>query len=151
MPRAHFDSPYIFGIHESGGEQVMLDSARPGWVLFTEAIGSEADAADVDKPFGGVPIGVKSLNEVEGWPYDEASVPLRDRVGEITTTQVDRIERLGGSVLAAQTTSSEFGGVNLTHFLKHAGVALLGKRRSGRQGQAAHPDEVGVYLVQRIG
>ncbi len=38
---------------------------------------SRRDAADVSKPFGGVPIGVKSLNEVEGWPYDQASVPLQ--------------------------------------------------------------------------
>ncbi|HAN33938.1 MAG TPA: amidase, partial [Acidimicrobiaceae bacterium] len=27
-----------------------------------------ARAADVSKPFGGVPIGVKELDQVEGWP-----------------------------------------------------------------------------------
>ena len=41
MPRPLFDSPYIFGIHEPGGEQYMLDAGRPGWIVFTEAIGSE--------------------------------------------------------------------------------------------------------------
>jgi aspartyl-tRNA(Asn)/glutamyl-tRNA(Gln) amidotransferase subunit A len=32
--------------------------------------------ADVSLPFGGVPIGVKGLDQVEGWPDTEASVPL---------------------------------------------------------------------------
>lgn len=98
-----------------------IDNSELNAVCFAdrESALAAADGADIDKPFGGVPIGVKSLNEVAGWPYDEASVPLRDRVGEVTTTQVDRIERRGGAVLAAQTTSSEFGGVNLTRSRLH--------------------------------
>jgi len=79
-----------------------------------ESASEQARTADVSKPFGGVPIGVKSLNEVQGWPNDKASVPLKERVGQVTTTQVERIRRDGGAVLAAQTTSSEFGGINLT-------------------------------------
>ena len=98
-----------------------IDNSELNAVCFAdrESALAAADGAEIDKPFGGVPIGVKSLNEVAGWPYDEASVPLRDRVGEVTTTQVDRIERRGGAVLAAQTTSSEFGGVNLTRSRLH--------------------------------
>ncbi|MGB5048409.1 MAG: M23 family metallopeptidase [Caldilineaceae bacterium] len=34
-------SPYIFGLHEPGGEVHMADAGRKGWVLFTEAIGSD--------------------------------------------------------------------------------------------------------------
>ncbi|MBP8106108.1 MAG: N-acetylmuramoyl-L-alanine amidase, partial [Caldilineaceae bacterium] len=41
MPRSLFDSPYIFGIHEPGGEAEMVRSGRPGWVLFTEEIGRD--------------------------------------------------------------------------------------------------------------
>lgn len=35
----------------------------------------EAAGADVSKPFGGVPIGVKELDQVTGWPDTHASVP----------------------------------------------------------------------------
>lgn len=38
-----FDSDYIFGIYEPGGEQIMLDAGRPGWVVFSEAIGHNPD------------------------------------------------------------------------------------------------------------
>ncbi len=103
-------------LEELEASYAAIDASDLNAVCFAdrEVARDQARTADVSKPFGGVPIGVKSLNEVEGWPYDEASVPLKDRVGQITTTQVERIRRDGGAVLAAQTTSSEFGGVNLT-------------------------------------
>ncbi len=41
MPRPLFDSEYIFGIHEPGGERHMLEAGKPGWVFFTEAIGHD--------------------------------------------------------------------------------------------------------------
>ncbi len=41
MPRPLFDSPYIFGIHEPGGEAEMVRSGRPGWILFTEEVGRD--------------------------------------------------------------------------------------------------------------
>lgn len=33
--------PYIFGMHDRGGEHLMLSKNRPGWVLVTEAIGAD--------------------------------------------------------------------------------------------------------------
>jgi aspartyl-tRNA(Asn)/glutamyl-tRNA(Gln) amidotransferase subunit A len=78
-----------------------------------------ADVADMSKPFGGVPIGVKELDEVAGWPCTQASVPLRDHIATVTSTQVQRIRDLGGAVLAGQTTASEFGGVNVTRTILH--------------------------------
>ncbi len=41
MPRAHRDSPYLYGFHDPGGEQTMLDVGAPGWVLVTESIGHD--------------------------------------------------------------------------------------------------------------
>ncbi|MBV7332674.1 hypothetical protein KFU94_31480 [Chloroflexi bacterium TSY] len=41
MPRPLFDSEYIFGIHEPGGERHMLDAGKPGWIVFTEEIGHD--------------------------------------------------------------------------------------------------------------
>jgi Asp-tRNA(Asn)/Glu-tRNA(Gln) amidotransferase A subunit family amidase len=77
-----------------------------------------AEAADVSLPFGGVPIGVKELEPVAGWPYTEASLVFADRIADVTTTEVERL-RAAGAVLAAQTTASEFGGVNCTHTRLH--------------------------------
>lgn len=72
-----------------------------------------AESADVSMPFGGVPVGVKELQDVEGWPATSASFPLRDRRAAADSTLVRRV-RSAGSVLVGLTTSSEFGGVNLT-------------------------------------
>lgn len=70
--------------------------------------------ADVSKPFGGVPIGVKELDQVAGWPDTHACVVYRDNVAEVTGTNPGRARDLGGAVLVGQTTASEFGGVNVT-------------------------------------
>ena len=74
--------------------------------------------ADVSLPFGGVPIGVKELDVVEGWPYAEASLVYADRKATYTATVVRRLID-AGAILAAQTTASEFGGVNYTHTRLH--------------------------------
>jgi Asp-tRNA(Asn)/Glu-tRNA(Gln) amidotransferase A subunit family amidase len=74
---------------------------------------AQARVADVSLPFGGVPFGVKELEQVHGWPYTEASVVFADRISTRDDTSVERL-RASGAVLAAQTTASEFGGINCT-------------------------------------
>ncbi len=108
-------------VEELDAVYAAIDASDLNTICFTDrdTARTEAASADASKPFGGVPLGVKSLNSVTGWPDDQASVPFRDRVADHTTTMVDRIHRRGGVVLAAQTTSSEFGGVNLTRTLLH--------------------------------
>jgi aspartyl-tRNA(Asn)/glutamyl-tRNA(Gln) amidotransferase subunit A len=98
-----------------------IDASDLDAVCFTDrdAAHDAAAGADVSKPFGGVPIGVKSLTQVEGWPDDEASVPLKDQIAPDTATMVQRVRDVGGAVLAAQMTSSEFGGVNITRTVLH--------------------------------
>ena len=64
-------------------------------------------------PLGGVPIGVKELDPVEGWPQADASLVFADRVADHTTTMVRRLER-AGVVKVGQTTASEFGGLNVS-------------------------------------
>ena len=73
-----------------------------------------ARSADVSLPFGGVPIGVKELDRVAGWPATDACVVFADRRATNTSVMVDRACRLGGAVAVGLTTASEFGGVNLT-------------------------------------
>ena len=77
-----------------------------------------AKNADVTRPFGGVPIGVKELDHVTGWPDTDASLVFKDRIAEFTDTMLLRA-RAAGAVLVGQTTSSEFGGVNLTRTMLH--------------------------------
>src|SRR5687767_8602698 len=84
-----------------------------------EAATDAARAADVAKPFGGVPIGVKELDEVEGWPFSHACAVFADRIGAHTSVMVQRVRDAGGAVLAGQTTASEFGGVNVTRTVIH--------------------------------
>lgn len=82
--------------------------------LHREQAEAAARDADVSKPFGGVPIGVKELDQVEGWPDTHACVVFRDQVAPHTSTNPGRARDLGGAVLVGQTTASEFGGVNVT-------------------------------------
>src|SRR6202041_3242259 len=64
-----------------------------------------AAAADVSLPFGGVPIGVKELDPVKGWPQTEASLVLKDRIADYDGTMTARL-RESGAVLVGQTTAS---------------------------------------------
>ncbi len=84
----------------------------------TDAARAAAASADVTLPFGGVPIGVKELEPVAGWPYTEASLIFADRISAFDSTHVTRL-RAAGAVLAGQTTASEFGGINCTSTKLH--------------------------------
>ena len=85
-------------------------------VSFIDAEGalSRAQSANVNLAFGGVPMGVKELDYVEGWPATEASVPFADRKASHTGTMVSRLIERGGANHFGLTTASEFGGVNVT-------------------------------------
>jgi aspartyl-tRNA(Asn)/glutamyl-tRNA(Gln) amidotransferase subunit A len=92
-----------------------IEASSLNAVAFIDADGARAAAADADVslPFGGVPIGVKELEPVEGWPYTEASVVFADRLSDHSATMVRRLES-AGVVKVAQTTASEFGGLNVS-------------------------------------
>jgi aspartyl-tRNA(Asn)/glutamyl-tRNA(Gln) amidotransferase subunit A len=99
-----------------------------------------AGVAEVALPFGGVPIGVKELETVAGWPFTMASVPLAGRIANATSTMVQRLRDRGGAVLAGQTTASEFGGVNVTRTVLHGTTRnpwQLGRTPGGSSGGSA--------------
>jgi aspartyl-tRNA(Asn)/glutamyl-tRNA(Gln) amidotransferase subunit A len=50
-----------------------------------------AETADVNLPFGGVPVAIKELEAVAGWPYTQASLIFRDDVADVDSTQVARL------------------------------------------------------------
>ena len=98
-----------------------------------------AAEADVSQPLGGVPIGVKELEPVEGWPQAEGSLVFADRVADHTTTMVRRLEG-AGAVKVGQTTASEFGGLNVSVTKLH-GVThnpwQIGRTAGGSSGGSA--------------
>ena len=100
---------------ELEGVLAAIDASALDAVSFLDTEGARAAAAraDASLPFGGVPIGVKELEPVEGWPSTEASLVFADRVADQTTTMVRRLEG-AGVVKLAQTTASEFGGLNVS-------------------------------------
>ena len=69
--------------------------------------------ADLSLPFAGVPVGIKELHKVKGWPETHASVAFRGNVSDVDGTEVARL-RAAGAVLVGLTTSSEFGFVGYT-------------------------------------
>src|SRR3954452_19744064 len=66
------------------------------------------DSADTSKPFGGVPIGVKALDHVEGWPFTEESLVYADDVATFTSTMIERLLDAGGVSPVGLTLASEF-------------------------------------------
>ncbi|HWJ96956.1 MAG TPA: amidase [Acidimicrobiales bacterium] len=73
-----------------------------------------AKEADLTKPFGGVPTGIKELEGVVGWPDTGASLVFKDRIATETSHHVQRLFDNGGVVPVGLTTSSEFGGLNVS-------------------------------------
>ena len=41
MSRPLNDSPYLYGLHDPGGEHIMAEQGVHGWVLFTEELGND--------------------------------------------------------------------------------------------------------------
>lgn len=72
-----------------------------------------ASDADVSLPFGGVPMGVKELDKVEGWPDTEACLVYADRVADHSGTMIERLVD-AGAALVGLCTASEFGGLNVS-------------------------------------
>jgi aspartyl-tRNA(Asn)/glutamyl-tRNA(Gln) amidotransferase subunit A len=91
-------------------------------VCYLDASGARerADAIDAEVrdggdpgPLAGVPVGVKELASVGGWPETHASVVLADRVAVTDDNEVSRL-RGAGAVITGLTTASEHGTVSFT-------------------------------------
>jgi len=80
----------------------------------SERARAAAAKADLSLPFGGVPTGVKELEEVEGWPETGGSLVFKDRIATHNCHMVDRLFQQGGVVPVGLTTASEFGGLNVS-------------------------------------
>ena len=59
-------------------------------------------------PLAGLPLGVKELEDVEGFPSTHASIPFKDNWPERDSVQVERLRKAGAIVLG-KTNAPEFG------------------------------------------
>ncbi len=106
------------------GSLAAIETSSMNAVCFVdeERARDTAAKADVNRPFGGVPMGVKELDPVQGWPLTEASLVFKDRTSDHDGTMTARL-RDAGAVLVAQTTASEFGGINCTYTRLHGATS----------------------------
>ena len=112
-----------------------------------------AQNADVNLPFGGIPIGVKELDQVAGWPDTEACVALSNIVSDFSSVMVQRLED-AGVVLVGQTTASEFGGVNVTRTVMHGATHNPwehGRTPGGSSGGSAAAVAGGIVTLATAG
>jgi Asp-tRNA(Asn)/Glu-tRNA(Gln) amidotransferase A subunit family amidase len=109
-----------------------------------------ASRADLTKPFGGVPAGIKELDQVEGWPDTGASLVFRDQVATHTGEGVRRFIDDGGAVPVGLTTASEFGGLNVS-ITKLNGIAhnpwRHGRTAGGSSGGSAAAVSGGLVTI----
>ncbi len=109
-----------------------------------------AAIADISKPFGGVPLGVKELDDVSGWPATRASMVFKDHVANTTSTNVARACGIGGAVRFGLTTASEFGGVNVTRTVLNGATHnpwRIGRTPGGSSGGSAAGVAGGLFTL----
>jgi Asp-tRNA(Asn)/Glu-tRNA(Gln) amidotransferase A subunit family amidase len=122
---------------------------------FLDPDGARAAArqADVGLPFGGVPVGIKELDHVEGWPAAAASLALAGEVSNYTGTTVRRLEQAGAAKVGS-TPSSEFGGLNISVSKAH-GVThnpwQRGRTAGGSSGGSAAAVAGGLVPIASAG
>jgi aspartyl-tRNA(Asn)/glutamyl-tRNA(Gln) amidotransferase subunit A len=90
------------------------DRARATADAVDAAIGRGEDPG----PLAGVPLGIKELESVEGWPDTRASTARRDRIGTATSTMTTRL-LAAGAVPVGLTASPEIGHLPYTCSVLH--------------------------------
>jgi aspartyl-tRNA(Asn)/glutamyl-tRNA(Gln) amidotransferase subunit A len=96
-------------------------------VCYLDADGARTRADEIDAAIAagddpgalaGVPMGVKELASVAGWPETHASMVYADCVADSDDTEVTRL-RAAGAVITGLTTASEHGTVSFTNTPLH--------------------------------
>lgn len=70
-----FESDYLYGLHDPGGEHHMLDAGRPGWIVFTEGIGHDPnDRSGADyRPYSDRGLGI--ITRLNNGYYPAGTIP----------------------------------------------------------------------------
>ncbi|HUV11407.1 MAG TPA: amidase [Acidimicrobiia bacterium] len=113
------------------------------------AVDAEVAAGGSPGPLAGVPVGVKELASVAGWPETHASMVYADCIADQDDTEVARL-RAAGAVITGLTTASEFGTVSFTNTPLH-GVTRnpwdLSRTPGGSSGGSAAAVAAGLFPV----
>jgi aspartyl-tRNA(Asn)/glutamyl-tRNA(Gln) amidotransferase subunit A len=83
-----------------------------------DAVDARVAAGEDPGPLAGVPLGIKELESVEGWPDTRASTARRDRIGSTTSTMTSRL-LAAGAVPVGLTASPEIGHLPYTASVLH--------------------------------
>ena len=70
-----FESEYLFGLHDPGGERYMIEAGKPGWIVFTEGIGHDPNnrsGADY-RPYSSRGLGI--ITRLNNGYYPEGTIP----------------------------------------------------------------------------
>jgi len=122
-----------------------IDAARAQ----ADHIDARVAAGEDPGPLAGVPIGVKELVLVAGWPDTEASMVYRDRIAETDDSEVARL-RAAGAVVTGLTTAAEFGTVSFTNTPLH-GITRnpwnLERTPGGSSGGSAAAVAAGLFPI----
>ncbi|MEO6198176.1 MAG: amidase [Dehalococcoidia bacterium] len=94
----------------------MLDAGRAR--QDAEAIDKRIKAGEDPGPLAGVPMLVKDVEDVAGWPTTHGSLVFRDNVADHDSTHVGRL-RAAGAVFLGKSATSEFGFVAYTSTKLH--------------------------------
>ncbi|GAA3725547.1 aspartyl-tRNA(Asn)/glutamyl-tRNA(Gln) amidotransferase subunit A [Spinactinospora alkalitolerans] len=98
-----------------------------GAFVHVDEEGAAAGAAEIDAriaagddpgPLAGVPLGVKEIQPVRGWPLTMASMAFADTIATSTATMVERA-RAAGAVPIGLTASPEMGRASFTASALH--------------------------------
>jgi aspartyl-tRNA(Asn)/glutamyl-tRNA(Gln) amidotransferase subunit A len=95
---------------------VFVDPERARAVA--DDIDARVAAGDDPGLLAGVPLGIKELESVEGWPDTRASTAFRDRIGTTTSTMTTRL-LAAGAVPVGMTASPEIGHLPYTCSVLH--------------------------------
>ncbi len=70
-----FESEYLFGLHDPGGERYMIEAGKPGWILFTEGIGHDPNnRSGFDyRPYSNQGLGI--ITRLNNGYYPEGTIP----------------------------------------------------------------------------
>ena len=66
--------------------------------VHAEQARAAAASADISLPFGGVPLGIKALTPVKGWPHDECSLAMEGEIADHTSLHVERLTAAGAEI-----------------------------------------------------
>jgi aspartyl-tRNA(Asn)/glutamyl-tRNA(Gln) amidotransferase subunit A len=90
-----------------------LVALRDRDAVLADARASEQRYARGEARLEGIPFGVKDLEDVAGMKTTFGSVPFRDNVATVDSTQVERL-RAAGAIVFAKTNTPEFGFTAIT-------------------------------------